>query len=311
MSTKEERGALDILLLVCDLTYLPPLLIKHRLLLSEKDRSFLRVIQSRGPYLPSIVALTRPRAVVYASLLPSELGLKAGGGSQMRTVAHSSLPHLRFNPPTYTWPAARNTINITGPPSPSWLFGHMRELLLSPTYGGYEFFWQKRYGPIYRLKGCFGQNLLMVADAASFRYVLNSGHFANAPSMENMLRLLHLQESIARVREGTGLPKAVHQLRRVVATASTEFTALPATLPAVLIVCRRRRRRLRPQRHCHHGCALPSNRLPHHIAHQQHVPHVTPPLPHITPMPPPAVPTPDLEFLNYYFFSIFSFDVLS
>ncbi|KAJ7732417.1 hypothetical protein B0H16DRAFT_1770265 [Mycena metata] len=110
-----------------------------------------------------------------------------------------------------------------------------------------------------------------------------------------------------------GLPKAVHQLRRVVATASTEFTALPAALPAVLIACRRRRRhrRLRPQRHCHHGCALPSNRLPHHIAHQQHVPHVTPPLPHITPTPPPAVPTPDLEFLNYYFFSIFSFDVLS
>ncbi|KAJ7713146.1 hypothetical protein B0H16DRAFT_1743590 [Mycena metata] len=115
------------------------------------------------------------------------------------------------------------------------------------------------------------------------------------------------------VREGTGLPKAVHQLRRVVATASTEFTALPATLPAVLIVCRRcrRRRRLRPQRHCHHGCALPSNRLPHHIAHQHHVPHITPPLPHITPTPLPAVPTPDLEFLNYYFFSIFSFDVLS
>ncbi|KAJ7714926.1 hypothetical protein B0H16DRAFT_1477762 [Mycena metata] len=52
-----------------------------------------------------------------------------------------------------------------------------------------------------------------------------------------------------------GLPKAVHQLRRVVATASTEFTALPAALPAVLIVCRRhrRRRQLRPQCHCHHG----------------------------------------------------------
>ncbi|KAJ7033230.1 hypothetical protein C8F04DRAFT_1354688 [Mycena alexandri] len=43
---------------------------------------------------------------------------------------------------------------------------------------------------------------------------------------------------------------------------------------------------------------LPSNRLLHHITHQQHVPHVTPPLPHITPTPPPAVPTPDPDLIN-------------
>lgn len=64
--------------------------------------------------------------------------------------------------------------NIRGPPSPSWIFGqtlapshhplltalnytgNMLQLMLSPTYGDYEFDWQKLYGPVYRLKGCFG-----------------------------------------------------------------------------------------------------------------------------------------------------------
>ncbi|KAJ7706645.1 hypothetical protein B0H16DRAFT_1721023 [Mycena metata] len=111
-----------------------------------------------------------------------------------------------------------------------------------------------------------------------------------------------------------GWPNAVHQLRRVVATASTEVTTLPppsslttAVLTAVLIACRRRRR------HC--SLPLPSRARaaikppPDHIAHQQHVPHITPPLPHITPTPPPTVPTPDINLINY-FFSIFSFHIL-
>ncbi|KAJ7015879.1 hypothetical protein C8F04DRAFT_1363278 [Mycena alexandri] len=37
---------------------------------------------------------------------------------------------------------------------------------------------------------------------------------------------------------------------------------------------------------------LPSNSLLHHITHQQHVPHVTPPLPHITPDAPARRPDP-------------------
>jgi hypothetical protein len=34
--------------------------------------------------------------------------------------------------------------------------GHMLQLLLPATYGDYEFGWQELYGPVYRLKGCFG-----------------------------------------------------------------------------------------------------------------------------------------------------------
>ncbi|KAJ7182342.1 cytochrome P450 [Mycena crocata] len=45
---------------------------------------------------------------------------------------------------------------IPGPSSPSWMFGHMRQLMHPPTLGDYEYRWLKEYGPVYRLKGCFG-----------------------------------------------------------------------------------------------------------------------------------------------------------
>jgi hypothetical protein len=60
--------------------------------------------------------------------------------------------------------------SITGPPSPSWTLGalysavcvssyavgHVLQLMIAQTYGEYEFKWLKTYGPVYRLKGCFG-----------------------------------------------------------------------------------------------------------------------------------------------------------
>ncbi|KAJ7926990.1 cytochrome P450 [Mycena leptocephala] len=49
----------------------------------------------------------------------------------------------------------RSIRHVPGPPCPSWIFGNMQQLLLSSTYGEYEFRWQKLYGPVYRLKGCF------------------------------------------------------------------------------------------------------------------------------------------------------------
>ncbi|KAJ7894166.1 cytochrome P450 [Mycena olivaceomarginata] len=59
----------------------------------------------------------------------------------------------------------RSTIrDISGPPSPSWIFGHMRQLMLSSPYGAHEFRWLDVYGSVYTLKGCFGQDRLMVAD---------------------------------------------------------------------------------------------------------------------------------------------------
>jgi hypothetical protein len=37
--------------------------------------------------------------------------------------------------------------------------GNLAQLMLSRTYGDPEFEWQKQYGPVYRIKGCFGVRL--------------------------------------------------------------------------------------------------------------------------------------------------------
>ncbi|KAF8160388.1 hypothetical protein K438DRAFT_1686506 [Mycena galopus ATCC 62051] len=80
--------------------------------------------------------------------------------------------------------------NVVGPPSASWIFGHMRELLLPPQYGDYEFAWQKRYGPVYRLKGCLGQDRLMVSDPVALQYVLHSPMFFRGPVLERVIDLV-------------------------------------------------------------------------------------------------------------------------
>ncbi|KAJ7920916.1 cytochrome P450 [Mycena leptocephala] len=86
----------------------------------------------------------------------------------------------------------RSTIrNIPGPPSPSWIFGNMLQLILSRTYGDHEFAWQRLYGVVYRFKGCLGKDRLMVSDALAMQYILNSGHFALSPFLQNMGGLVY------------------------------------------------------------------------------------------------------------------------
>ncbi|KAJ6527707.1 cytochrome P450 [Mycena capillaripes] len=86
--------------------------------------------------------------------------------------------------------------DIPGPPSPSWIFGHMRQLLLAPRYGAQEFLWLKEYGSVYAVKECFGQDRLMVADPVALQYVLNSSKFCRAPITDNMGTLLFGQKSV-------------------------------------------------------------------------------------------------------------------
>jgi hypothetical protein len=70
--------------------------------------------------------------------------------------------------------ASNAVATVPGPPSPSWIYGphlsfnstgkhadtassgNMTQLHLAENYGDFEFQWQKKYGPLYRIKGCFG-----------------------------------------------------------------------------------------------------------------------------------------------------------
>ncbi|KAJ7182394.1 cytochrome P450 [Mycena crocata] len=93
--------------------------------------------------------------------------------------------------------------NIAGPPSPSWIFGHLRQLLLASNFGDYEYRWLRAYGPIYRLKGCLGQDRLMVSDPIALQHVLNTPDFGQAPVLLNMIRLLFGEKCVLSVQGET------------------------------------------------------------------------------------------------------------
>ncbi|KAJ7191590.1 cytochrome P450 [Mycena pura] len=91
---------------------------------------------------------------------------------------------------------------IPGPPSPSWIFGNMLQLWTSSPYGKYEFAWLKQYGNVYRLKGCFGQNWLMVSDSRAVQHVLNNvDTFRNSPLLERAIYALDGPKSVLYVQE--------------------------------------------------------------------------------------------------------------
>ncbi|KAJ6564377.1 cytochrome P450 [Mycena capillaripes] len=60
--------------------------------------------------------------------------------------------------------------SIPGPKSESWIYGNIRELLLSKEYGEHEFRWLDTYGP---------ESRLMVADPLTAKYILNSPIFVH------------------------------------------------------------------------------------------------------------------------------------
>ncbi|KAK0480744.1 cytochrome P450 [Armillaria novae-zelandiae] len=90
----------------------------------------------------------------------------------------------------------RSLRHIPGPPSSSWLFGNMIELLLPHQYGDNEFSWQDTYGPVYRIKGCFGEDRLMVSDPCTLKHVLNDTIFARSPQQQQIVRMLIGEQSL-------------------------------------------------------------------------------------------------------------------
>ncbi|KAG7448520.1 cytochrome P450 [Guyanagaster necrorhizus] len=86
--------------------------------------------------------------------------------------------------------------HIPGPPSSSWLFGNMIELLLPHQYGDSEFLWQDIYGPVYRIKGCFGEDRLMVSDPRTLKHVLDDTTFARSPQQQQIVRMLIGEQSL-------------------------------------------------------------------------------------------------------------------
>ncbi|KAJ7274710.1 cytochrome P450 [Mycena rebaudengoi] len=69
----------------------------------------------------------------------------------------------------------RPIARVPGPHATSWVYGNMLQLYLPATWGEFEFPWQRQYGPLYRIKGCFGEDRLVVSDPRSIQHILLSG----------------------------------------------------------------------------------------------------------------------------------------
>ncbi|KAJ7650920.1 cytochrome P450 [Roridomyces roridus] len=72
-------------------------------------------------------------------------------------------------------------LSIRGPPSPSLLWGNLLQLMLPDNYGDFEFGWQKEYGSVYRIKGCLGQNRLIISDPLAIKHIINTPTFTHPP----------------------------------------------------------------------------------------------------------------------------------
>ncbi|KAJ7268974.1 cytochrome P450 [Mycena rebaudengoi] len=78
--------------------------------------------------------------------------------------------------------ASRILGTLPGPRSPSWVYGNMLQLLCADSYGDYEFRWQQQYGAVYRVKGCFGEDRLVISDPEALRNIINSPSFGYPPA---------------------------------------------------------------------------------------------------------------------------------
>ncbi|KAJ6506163.1 hypothetical protein C8R47DRAFT_1101439 [Mycena vitilis] len=72
----------------------------------------------------------------------------------------------------------------------------MAQLTLPSPYGKFEFEWQKVYGLVYRIRGCFGEDRLMVFDPVALQYLINSPTFARGPVLDGLLSVIFTRKSI-------------------------------------------------------------------------------------------------------------------
>ncbi|KAJ7455755.1 cytochrome P450 [Mycena latifolia] len=85
---------------------------------------------------------------------------------------------------------------LPGPPSPSLIYGNMTQLVLAENYGDHEYRWQKQYGPVYRIKGCFGEDRLMVSDPQTLKYIINNPAFTRTPSELKTAHVVFGEDSV-------------------------------------------------------------------------------------------------------------------
>ncbi|KAJ7261677.1 cytochrome P450, partial [Mycena rebaudengoi] len=138
--------------------------------------------------------------------------------------------------------------NVPGPAAASWKYGSLLELHFSPHYGSHEFQWQKQYGPVYRVKGCFGDNLV-VSDPLCLQRIFVGSSFKRAPVQQKLSDLVNGEGSVMslhgndhrRARAALGpafsagaMRKLIPMFKEIASTARAYIIPLTSRLEAEL-----------------------------------------------------------------------------
>ncbi|KAJ7274669.1 cytochrome P450 [Mycena rebaudengoi] len=122
----------------------------------------------------------------------------------------------------------RPIARVPGPHATSWVYGNMLQLYLPATWGEFEFPWQRQYGPLYRIKGCFGEDCLVVSDPRSLQHILSGGLFARSPVGLAVATALFGSESVFVLR---GSPREPHRRARSALNPAFSTSAVRKLLP--------------------------------------------------------------------------------
>ncbi|KAA1474631.1 cytochrome P450 [Dentipellis sp. KUC8613] len=82
--------------------------------------------------------------------------------------------------------------DIQGPENPSFWIGNENDIRYQGEVGDVDFKWMREYGSVWRVKGCMGENSLMIADPKALQYVLQtSGYrFPKRPDAREVTRMI-------------------------------------------------------------------------------------------------------------------------
>ncbi|KAK0227599.1 cytochrome P450 [Armillaria fumosa] len=68
-------------------------------------------------------------------------------------------------------------VRLRGPPRPSLLLGHEWQLRNQENPGSLEMQWLYQYGNVYRIGGCFGQDVLVLSDPKALQYIFHTSGY--------------------------------------------------------------------------------------------------------------------------------------
>ncbi|KAI0293606.1 cytochrome P450 [Russula brevipes] len=117
----------------------------------------------------------------------------------------------------------RSTLHdLLGPEPRSFWLGHQPEYVYQKETGESEFKWAHEYGSAWRVRGCMGEDRLMVADPKALQYILHTSsyNFPKAPDASHTIRML----------TGDGIGGEIHRRQRKVMAAAFSVPHLKAFL---------------------------------------------------------------------------------